>query len=111
MEADFNLPSDLKKQEAARRLDGTGLKFLREVNGSLHWLVTNSRPDLAARVSPSASATSNPTYGDLNTANKLVRQAQGYKELPIKIQSIPLHRLAIGSFTDAAWAVRPDGSS
>ena len=27
------------------------------------------------------------------------------------IQSIPMDRLAIGTFTDAAWAVRPDGSS
>ena len=110
-EANFQLPPDLKKQEIHRRLDGKGLKCLRAINGSLQWLVTNSRPDLAARVSLSASATSNPTYGDLQSANKLIRQAQRYKEIPINIPSIPLDRLTMGTFTDAAWAVRPDGSS
>ena len=110
-EANFQLPPDLRKQENHRRLDGKGLKCLRAINGSLQWLVTNSRPDLAARVSLSASATSNPTYGDLQSANKLIRQAQRYKEIPINIPSIPLKRLTLGTFTDAAWAVRPDGSS
>ena len=81
------------------------------MNGSLQWLVTNSRPDLSARVSLSASATSNPTYGDLQTANKLIRQAQRYKDIPLVIQHIPMDRLTMGTFTDAAWAVRPDGSS
>ena len=110
-EANFQLPPDLKKQEIHRKLDGKGLKCLRAINGSLQWLVTNSRPDLAARVSLSASATSNPTYGDLQSANKLIRQAQRYKEIPINIPSIPIDRLTMGTFTDAAWAVRPDGSS
>ena len=41
----------------------------------------------------------------------MVRQAQRSKEVPIVIQSIPFDRLSIGTFTDAAWAVRPDGSS
>ena len=82
-EANFNLPTDLNKQETARRLDGKGLKCLRAINGSLQWLVTKSRPDLSARVSLSASATSNPTYGHLQAANKLIRQAQRFKEIPI----------------------------
>ena len=110
-EANFQLPPDLKKQEIHRKLDGKGFKCLRAINGSLQWLVTNSRPDLAARGSLSASATSNPTYGDLQSANKLIRQAQRYKEIPNNIPSIPIDRLTMGTFTDAAWAVRPDGSS
>ena len=110
-EANFLLPSYLQKEQATRKLDGQGLKCLRAINGSLQWLVTNSRPDLSARVSLSASATSNPTYGDLQSANKLIRQAQRYKELPITIQRIAMDRLTMGTFTDAAWAVRPDGSS
>ena len=111
MEVAFNPPPDYKKREAAMKLDGKGLRCLRAINGSLLWLVTNSRPDLASRVSLSAGTTSSPSYGDLSTANKLIRQAQRSKELPMKIASIPLHRLPIGAFTDAAWAVRPDGSS
>ena len=71
-EANFTPPSNLHKEPQTRKLDGNGLRCLRAVNGSLQWLVTNSRPDLSARVSLSASATSNPTYGDLQTANKLI---------------------------------------
>ena len=110
-EANFTPPSNLNKEPRTRKLDGNGLRCLRAVNGSLQWLVTNSRPDLSARVSLSASATSNPTYGDLQTANKLIRQAQRFKEIPLVIQNIPMDRLTMGTFTDAAWAVRPDGSS
>ena len=110
-EASFTPPSNFNKEPGTRQLDGDGLRCLRAINGSLQWLVTNSRPDLSARVSLSASATSNPTYGDLQSANKLIRQAQRCKEIPITIQSSPMDRLTMGTFTDAAWAVRPDGSS
>ena len=71
-EAEFNSPPDYKKREAAMKLDGKGLRCLRAINGSLLWLVTNSRPDLASRVSLSAGTTSSPSYGDLSTANKLI---------------------------------------
>ena len=56
VEADFNPPPAYKKREAAMKLDGKGLRCLRAINGSLLWLVTNSRPDLASRVSLSAVA-------------------------------------------------------
>ena len=84
---------------------------LRGINGSLQWLVTNTRIDLAAKVSLSASETSNPTIESLHKANKLIRQAQRDDTLPIHIHAIPLDQLNFGIFSDAAWAVRPDGSS
>ena len=89
-EANFELPPYMKTQSATKKVDGKGLKCLRAINGSLQWLVTNSRPGLSAKVSLSASATANPTYGDLQAANKMVRQAQRPKEVPILRQSIPL---------------------
>ena len=48
---------------------------------------------------------------DLRTANKLIRQAQREADLRLHFHPIPLDRLTIGAFGDAAWAVRPDGSS
>ena len=93
------------------KLDANGLKTLRGVNGSLQWLVSNTRVDLAARVSLSASETANPTVASLQKANKLIRQAQRDDTLPIHIHATPMDQLNFGVFSDAAWAVRPDGSS
>ena len=67
--------------------------------------------DLSAKVSLSASETANPTIGSLQRANKIVRQAQKDDTLPIHIHAIPLEQLNFGVFSDAAWGVRPDGSS
>ena len=86
-------------------------KNLRGINGALQWLVTNTRIELAARVSFSSSVTSNPTVEELLTANKLVRQAIQDASTPIYIHSIPLKDLNFGVFNDAAWGVRMDGSS
>ena len=109
--AEFNVPKNLHKLNGKSKLDAQGLKTLRGINGSLQWLVTNTRIDLAAHVSLSASETSNPTIGSLQRANKLIRQAQKDDALPIHIHAIPLDQLNFGMFSDAAWGVRPDGSS
>ena len=84
---------------------------LRGISSSLQWLVSNTRVDLASKVSLSASETANPTIESLQKANKLIRQAQRDDTLPIHIHAIPLDQLNFGVFSDAAWGVRPDGSS
>ena len=66
---------------------------------------------MAAKVSLSASETASPTVDSLQKANKLIRQAQRDDTLPIHIHAIPLDKLNFGIFSDAAWGVRPDGSS
>ena len=68
--ADFNLPRNLHKLNGKNKLDAAGLKTLRGITGSLQWLATNSRVDLCANVSLSASETSNPTIESLQKANK-----------------------------------------
>ena len=62
---EFNLPKNLYKINGNNKLDSTGMNSLRGINGSLQWLATNSRIDLAAKVSLSASETSNPTIESL----------------------------------------------
>ena len=93
------------------KLDRRGEKTLRGINGALQWLVTNTRIELAARVSFSSSVTSTPTVGDLLNANKIVRQAIQDANTPIYIHSIPLKDLNFGIFNDAAWGAHADGSS
>ena len=109
--AEFNLPKKLHRLNGKVKLDAKGLKTLRGINGSLQWLVTNTRIDLATNVSLSASETANPTIESLQKANKLIRQAQRDDSLPIHIHAIPLDELNFGIFSDAAWGVRPDGAS
>ena len=109
--ADFHLPRNLHKMNGNDKLDAAGLKTLRGINGSLQRLRTNTRIDLSAKVSLSASEVSNPTIASLQKANKLIRQAQKDDNLPIHIHAIPMEELNFGIFSDAARAVRPDVSS
>ena len=69
-------PPRLKTQNGKTTLDAHGIKCLRGINGTLQWLVSNTRVDSAARVSLSASETANPTIESLQKADKIVRQAQ-----------------------------------
>ena len=93
------------------KLDSTGLNSLHGINGSTQWLCTNSRVDLVAKVSLSASEAANPTIESLQEANTSVRQAQRDDALPIHIHAILLDVPNFGVFSDAEWGVRPDGSS
>ena len=93
------------------KLGPRDLRHLRGANGALQWLVTNSRIDLAARVSISASAVSDPRAEHLSEAHKILRQAHRYSDVPMVIQSIPLAELRFVVFHDAGWGVRPDDSS
>ena len=108
---DFNLPKGLHIINGKNKLNARGLKSLRGINGSLQWLSTNSRDDLAAKVPLSASETANPTIESLQQANKIVRQAHPDDPLPFHIHAIPFDLLNFGVFSDSAWGVISDGSS
>merc|ERR1712155_267601 len=101
--AEHNLPKNLHRLNGKDKLDATGLTTLRGINGSLQWLATNTRVDLCAKVSLSASETSNPTISSLQKANKIIRQAPKDDALLIHIHAIPLEQLNFGVFSDAAW--------
>ena len=49
---------------------------LRAINGSLNWLSSQSRPDLAAQVSFSQQSFPQPTVGDALSANNAIRRAR-----------------------------------
>ena len=87
--AERNLPKNLHRLNGKNKLDATGLTTLRGINGSLQWFATDTRFDLRAKVSLSASETSNPTISSLQKANEIIRQAQTDEALPIHTHAIP----------------------
>ena len=101
-QADYELPKNLNRMDSKMKLSSYLVKSLRGINGALQWLTTNLRMDLAARVSLSASEIANPTIASLQTANKMIRQAQREENMTVTFQSISLDQLTIGTFCDAA---------
>lgn len=86
------------------RLEPHQIKVLRAINGSLNWLSSQSRPDLAAQTSLSQQAFPNPTISHLRQANNIVRRARQHSDLMLTFQPIPLSKLTISCHSDAAFA-------
>ena len=78
--------------------------MLRGINGSLNWLASQSRPDLAVQTSLSQQCFPNPTVKSLRDANNAVRRARQHKDLAIRFQSIDPSKLTLCCHSDAAWA-------
>ena len=77
---------------------------LRAVNGSLSWLATQSRPDIAVQTSISQQCFPRPSVFDLLQANQAVRRAKQQADLKIKVPYIPLDELTVCFWSDAAFA-------
>lgn len=80
------------------------VRVLRAINGSLNWLASQSRPDLAVQTSLSQQAFPNPCIRNLRDANNAVKRARQHKDLQIIFQSIPPKELTLCCHSDAAWA-------
>jgi len=87
------------------------LKAMRGADGSLQWLVTNTRLDLAAPTSISQGNHSNPKVRHVQELNKIIRTAHSQPDVPVYFQTIPLDKLSLLTFHDAGQGSRPDGSS
>lgn len=98
-----NIP---KNSESTQPLSVQQTKVLRAVNGSLNWLTSQTRPDLAVQTSVCQQAFPNPTIHDLRLANQAVRRAKQEKNLGLTFAPIPIDQLTIVCHSDAAWANR-----
>ena len=87
------------------------IRCFRAVNGSLHWLATQSRPDLSTQVSFSQQSFPYPTVGDASAANNAVRRARQHAQMPIVYQPIATADLALMCHSDAAYANGRDGAT
>ena len=102
----------VRKQMVDEPLLDKEVAQLRSLLGALAWPATQCIPMLSASVSLLQAAMSSPKIADLAEANKILRfakEAVGRYEMKIH-QHGNLKDLQLGAYTDAAWAVRPDGS-
>ena len=91
-------------QDKTALLSGQEVSCLRAVNGSLKWLSSQSRPDLAAQVSFSQQSFPHPTVGDALSANNATCRARQHAELRIVYRSIPMPEIAVVCHSAAAYA-------
>lgn len=77
---------------------------MRAVLGEINWLISGSRPDLAASCSLLQQRVSKAGVGDLIEVNKVVSQVHDHSNTEIKILPIPIQNLEIGVWSDASFA-------
>ena len=80
------------------------IRLLRGINGSLNWLSSQSRPDLAVQTSLSQQCFPKPKVKHLRNANNAIRRAKQHKDLQITFKSVPPNKLGLCCHSDAAWA-------
>ena len=96
-----NIPKGMTSEKP---LEPYQVKLLRGVNGSLNWLSTQSRPDLAAQTSMSQQAFPNPKVHHLRQASNVVRRARIHGNLSITFVPIDPSELTLVCHSDAAFA-------
>ena len=75
---------------------------LRGLIGSLQYAATNSRPDIAARLSFLQSKINCAKIRDLLEGNRLLGEAKKHADVTITISSIPLEQIRMVSYSDAS---------
>eukprot|EP00435_Cladocopium_sp_Y103_P010611 s801_g2.t1 len=80
------------------------VKVLRAINGSLNWISSQSRPDVAVQTSLSQQAFPHPKIKHLRDANNAVRRIKMHKDLSIRFEPIPVENLCVCCHSDAAFA-------
>ena len=93
--------------------DATEHRQFRALIGALAWPANQCTPELCASISLLQASASGPCVKDLLEANKVLRFAkEAAQQHLFRIRSHgSLADLCLGAYTDASWAVRPDGSS
>ena len=89
-------------------------RSLRALIGALAWPANQCLPQLNCTVSLLQASSSSPKVLDINNANKALRFAkEAVKSYCMTLRSHGecLANLRFGVYADAAWGVRPDGSS
>ena len=79
---------------------------LKSGGGCLHWLVGQTRPDLAAGTSLSMGG--DPTVTNLLQINRLLKEATRTKDWRLRFSPIDLTKAKIVAFSDASWANADD---
>ena len=99
-----------RKTETATVTEGER-QGLRGVIGSLQYAATNTRPDIAAKLSLLQSKITTACISDLLDANRLLGEAKKHAKVGITISSIPLDQVRLVSYSDASFASRMNQQS
>ena len=74
---------------------------MRGILGEDQWLVTGSRPDLAAACSLMQQRVACSTVNDLIEVNKIVAMARDFSGWVMKVKPISPHHLEFAAWSDA----------
>ena len=85
-------------------LSDSQVRVLRAINGSLNWISSQSRPDVAIQTSLSQQAFPKPTIRNLRDVNNAVRRVKQHKDVKIHFRAIPPDQLRLCCHSDAAFA-------
>ena len=77
---------------------------LRGIIGSLQYATTNTRPDLASKLSFLQSSINTATIETLHEANRLLHEAKKHHDVAIVIKPIPVDNFRFMAFSDASFA-------
>ena len=99
------IPASIPKHAKTDQLLNPGqIRVLRAINGSLNWIASQSRPDLAVQTSMCQQSFPQPKLHNLREANQAIHRAKQHKDLKIKFSSIPAQDLMICCHSDVAFA-------
>jgi hypothetical protein len=91
------------EQTTVNELERQGLRGL---IGSLQYAATNTRPDVAARLSLLQSKINCAKIADLLDANRLLGDAKRHAHVKVTISSIPEDQIRMIAYSDASFATR-----
>ena len=87
------------------------LQSFRGLIGSLQYAATNTRPDIACRLSLLQAKIPTATVEDLLEGNRLLMEAKKHSNVSIKYRTIPIQKIRFATFSDAAFASREKAHS
>ena len=93
-----------RRQGLDAPINESELSKLRGLIGSLQYAVSNTRPDMAAKLGEVQTQIARANVSTLILANKVLREAQLEDNVKICFRSIPVRKLTQVSFGDASFA-------
>ena len=93
-----------RRQEPQAPVSEAELTKLRGVVGSLQYAVSNTRPDMAAKLGEVQVQIARATISTLLLANKVLREAQETSHVRLCFRHLPVDTVAHVSFGDASFA-------
>ena len=93
-----------RRRQKNEPLSSREMTQYRGILGAANWLVSSTRPDIAATNAMLQQRISRATVGDLIEANRLVGTIKDFAFMSIHYKSIPLEKGVFLLATDASWA-------